>query len=454
MTIFDTRSIGIGWPGVESAMNLTPLHMAETFNKQVAMQGKWRRTRNQLLSNYYSLRSGIEKFQLKRIRFMVDWAFLNSNFYREIYSRCGYEVGAIRSFKDFECLPIVTKNNLIEGFSEGVVSTKHDLTKLRWMSTSGSSGKQVQMVLTEGRADLDTLFRMRMFELQSQTPLDEKAWIYNIHFVPWWYSSLGGDYPVFSLKPECSPKELLAHIRTVKPQVISCIGSYLDCFESYGGALQRAGVRLISTNSEFTHPLKRLALEESLGVKVLDEYSSEELNIIAFECPFRNYHLSEDDIYSEVVGGRIGKVLGTDLWNTAMPVIRYEQGDLAELNTSREKCKCGSYYRRLKSIHGRADQNFVTKHGAVIRSAVLLDVVEQYFCIEPLVICEFRMVQVAVAKIKLIFVPLRKPPPSFFRSFEMHMVELFGHDLTFEYVSVACMPTLSSYKRRTFICEV
>ncbi|WAH56858.1 hypothetical protein LZ023_28270 [Pseudomonas silvicola] len=455
MSIFDTRTAVVAGPAIAAAMRLTPLHKIETLAKQRGMLKKWTLARNSLSSNYTAERKNIEEFQLGRLQFVVDWAFENCLFYRELYSSAGYELGAIRDIKDFECLPLITKDDLIEGFPRRIVSSKHDLSKLRWMSTSGSSGKQVQMVFSEGRTDLDTLFRLRMFEVQLGESLRPDEWIYNINFVPLWYSSFCGHHPVLSIKPECNSEDLAAHIKLLRPKLISCIGSYLDIVGSCGDVLRDAGVKLISTNSEFTSSRGRMELEKELGVSVLDEYSSEELNIIAFECPFHEYHVSEDDVYVEIVGSDDrGRVVGTDLWNTAMPIIRYDQGDLAEFCYSNEKCACGSYYRRLNSLHGRADQNFIAQDGRTIRSAVLLDVVEQCFCIEPLFLKEFRVVQSSLSSVKVLFVPIQTIPQGFFDKFEVIMVSLFGHVLSFDYITMPSIPKSASYKRRTFICEV
>jgi hypothetical protein len=90
----------------------------------------------------------------------------------------------------------------------------------------------------------------------------------------------------------------------------------------------------------------------------------------------------------------------------------------------------------------------------VVRSAVLLDMVEQCFCIEPIFVQEFRVVQVSVILIKVLFVPIGKMPFGYFKKFQHHMDGLFGYALRYEYVSLERMPALSSYKRKTFISEV
>lgn len=459
MSIFNTKTYGAGLPGIATAMQLTPLHMQETTKRQLRLLRKWYKTRGLAIQSYYSKPRVFSELQLNRLSYIVEWAYRHCPFYRDIYHSAGYRSGDIRSFQDFKCLPTVSKSDLVEQFPAGVVSTKHDLSRVRWMSTSGSSGQQVQMILTEGRSDRDMMFKFRMFEIQSSRELSPHDWLYNIHYVPWWHSSLDSNYKVFSIKPECTPDQLLCHIKYLRPSIISCLGSELKSLFSLSSDMKNFGVRLISTNSEHTASDDRLDLSNTLGIPVLDEYSSEELDIIAFECPQRKYHVNEDDVYVELLDSEdvsgIGHVVGTDLWNTAMPVIRYRQNDLAEWAEGPSQCGCGSYFRQLKTVQGRADQNFTSATGKIIRTSILLDLVEKCFCIDPVRIREFRVIQISTKKIEILYVPKDNIlPESFFYTFTCELERLFGHPLTVSPAPLCAIPDTPSFKRRTFISKV
>jgi len=96
-----------------------------------------------------------------------------------------------------------------------------------------------------------------------------------------------------------------------------------------------------------------------LGVSISDTYSSEEVGVIAIQCPHSGlYHTMAKNLIVEVVSpdnracnvGEIGRVFVTDLQNFASPIIRYEIGDFAQLGPP---CGCGRALPTFTRIVGR-----------------------------------------------------------------------------------------------------
>ena len=83
----------------------------------------------------------IQEWQLKRISEIVDYAYENIPLYHKKYSEIGYRKGMIKTWEDYEKLPILYKNELIEGFPNEIVKDIEDFN----LSTrsSGSSGQFV-----------------------------------------------------------------------------------------------------------------------------------------------------------------------------------------------------------------------------------------------------------------------------------------------------------------------
>lgn len=104
---------------------------------------------------------------------------------------------------------------------------------------------------------------------------------------------------------------------------------------------------------------------EAWGVPLVDAYSAEEVGYIALQCPqHEHYHVQSESVLVEVLDdqgepcppGGIGRVVLTTLHNFAMPLIRYEIGDYAEVG---EPCPCGRGLPVLKRIMGR-QRNLLT----------------------------------------------------------------------------------------------
>jgi phenylacetate-CoA ligase len=117
--------------------------------------------------------------------------------------------------------------------------------------------------------------------------------------------------------------------------------------------------------SEAIDPDARRFLSETWSVPVTDVYSAQEVGYIALQCPEHpHYHVQSESVYVEVIDdaglpcrpGETGRVVVTSLHNFAMPLIRYDIGDYAEVG---DACPCGRGLPVIKRIFGRV-RNMVT----------------------------------------------------------------------------------------------
>jgi phenylacetate-CoA ligase len=118
-------------------------------------------------------------------------------------------------------------------------------------------------------------------------------------------------------------------------------------------------LRQARSYSEALRPDLRERVREAWGVEVADGYSCEEAGNIALQCPnHEHYHVQAENLLVEILDeaskpckpGETGRVVITTLHNFAMPLIRYEVGDYAEVG---EPCDCGRGLPVLTRIHGR-----------------------------------------------------------------------------------------------------
>ena len=114
----------------------------------------------------------------------------------------------------------------------------------------------------------------------------------------------------------------------------------------------------IITQGSILFPHFRQTIETAFQSKVYDTYGGDGI-VISGQCDFGNYHVNDlgvivevvDDNYQPVPNGTLGRLLVTDLHNYAMPMIRYEIGDLGTKLDN--KCECGGHYSLMKQPHGR-----------------------------------------------------------------------------------------------------
>jgi len=103
----------------------------------------------------------------------------------------------------------------------------------------------------------------------------------------------------------------------------------------------------------------REALGAAWGAPLNDTYSCTEFGALALQCPAgTNYHVQSENVYIEILRedgkpcnpGEMGRVVVSGLHNFAMPLLRYELGDMAQAGAL---CKCGRGLPLIERIAGR-----------------------------------------------------------------------------------------------------
>src|SRR5262249_29218268 len=113
------------------------------------------------------------------------------------------------------------------------------------------------------------------------------------------------------------------------------------------------------------------------GCRVFNRYGCREVSVIASECPEHDgLHTMAEGLFIEVVkgarpaqAGEIGSILVTDLFNRAMPLIRYRIGDLGAWEEG--TCACGRGLPRLRSVAGRVTDFLVGADGRLVSGVFL-----------------------------------------------------------------------------------
>ena len=116
----------------------------------------------------------------------------------------------------------------------------------------------------------------------------------------------------------------------------------------------------------------RRTIEDCFDVPVYNRYGSREVGCIGTECACRtglHLHLDKhlevlDAVSGSSVCERPGNVVVTLLSGRAMPLIRYELGDIGIL--SNERCGCGIHTPLIRKIIGRSSDFILASSGRMI----------------------------------------------------------------------------------------
>jgi phenylacetate-CoA ligase len=135
-------------------------------------------------------------------------------------------------------------------------------------------------------------------------------------------------------------------------------------------------LRMVFSTGEMLYPEQRRKIEKALDVRVSDHYGCNEIGAVAFECEFGAKHITEERVLVETlddsnqpVWEKSGRLVLTDLDNFAMPLIRYEVGDIGVL--TRIPCACGRSATVLKSLEGRVQDALRSRDGRILPSLMI-----------------------------------------------------------------------------------
>ncbi len=214
-------------------------------------------------------------------------------------------------------------------------------------------------------------------------------------------------------------------------------------------------LRSVWTMSESVDESLREVCREIFGCPVKSSYSCNETGYIALQCPSGlNYHAVSESVLVEVIDkqgnpskpGEIGRVLVTPLHNYAMPLLRYQVGDEAEVGPP---CSCGRGLPSLTRIVGRL-QDYVT-----LRSGEKKRVHTGHYRISAIrAVREFQLVQTSLETIELRLVVSRALNEEENKVLEEVMKKSFGGYLKWTIVFVESLPRTSAGKLMQFRSEV
>jgi len=210
------------------------------------------------------------------------------------------------------------------------------------------------------------------------------------------YSALGLKGPSHIRAAEsASISEHLDWLQQIRPAYVKCSPNLAA--ELAQCALDR-GVQLplkhIISQWERISPRHRELCQQAFSAPIIDRYSCEEAGWLALACPRQSLHVCSSSVLLEIVDdndhpcapGEPGRVLITPLQSFAMPMLRYELGDLAQWG---EGCSCGLSLPVIGKLWGRVRHMIENASGHRIPMPFLGDEFGKIAAIRAFRICQY-----------------------------------------------------------------
>jgi phenylacetate-CoA ligase len=322
----------------------------------------------------------IRRRQLLRVGTLMRLVGEHSAYYARVFAEAGLDLEAPLTETSFCRVPVLRRRDVqTAGMELACQSLLPSQGQLSWTATSGSTGEPIRIL---GTADTRFFFTLLAMRDHAWHERDLQGFLAAIRAtggaapapqgkrVPTW----GGGYQGLFESGPSALLDLDAEITVQARWLEELDPVYLTSFPTNLAALfdhtVRHGLRLprlrsVRTVGELVSPELRRACREVWGLPIVDAYTTQELGYVALQCPLHEHlHVQSENVLLEVLDdagdpcppGVVGRLVVTTLHNLAMPLIRYDLGDLGELGPP---CDCGRGLPVLARVLGRT-RNLVT----------------------------------------------------------------------------------------------
>lgn len=334
--------------------------------------------------------SEIFNMQSEKLRFLIKHAYDTVPYYRLQFDKRKLTPADICGPQDLHKLPLLTRKDIKANFKE-LISTDIPKKKINYGHTSGTTGTPLEVaydqhVIYATYAALDRHYQWAGVKLSRNG--DRVAVLRGNVIVPlnqnsppyWRYNRVHNQLLLSSF--HLSPMNLSIYLDEIikfRPAVIDGYPSTLYVFAKF---LRNNGRKLpleaVISSSETLYDFQRDVIEDSFQCPVSDYYALAERAVFASECDkHEGHHLYMDygvteilDHQNEPLGkGKNGRLVGTSLYNFAMPLIRYVTNDMTAIQD--KKCSCGRNLQLMDDVTTKAEDSLTLKDGRIISPSVL-----------------------------------------------------------------------------------
>lgn len=389
----------------------------------------------------------------KHLHDILSHAVQNSAFYKKYNS------------DDFLSFPVVNKNILRENYDSILVDKSkipYQKGEVHIQHTSGSTGTPFH-IHQDTRKRIRRIAELKYFGqvvgFKSHDPL--------VHLRIWtnWqnksrWQSFKENIIAFNMA-NLGDERIKELCNIIKKKKISCLRGYASSFANiarYVGEhdIKLPSLKVIIAGSEALQEDVRDLVKKYIKCNIISQYANEENGILAQESissDASGFYLNHASYYFEILKmdsdapaeyGELGRIVLTDFFNYAFPIIRYDTGDLAIMEKG-NILSCG--YPYFSKLYGRRLDLIYNTKGEPMSAMTLSRILKYY----PSIL-QWQFIQKNKNTYNLKIV-LKDGTQLNQNEIANLLKESFGQDanITFEYVRD--IPVLSSGKRKPVVCE-
>ena len=274
--------------------------------------------------------SSVEETE-KRIQNLIAHAVKTTDFYKDYPETCS-----------LEDLPVVNKDTFRQQYDRFVSSTYKDAPDNRVMCTSGSTGTPLRMIQNRDKIRHNTAGGIFLGAAAGYYIGMKEAfirvWVNNVRKSKF---QLLQENLIMMDSSRMDEKALEEMFHVIEKKKVKCLVGYSSALGELSEYIRKTGrdcsrcvVKAIIPISETMPEPVRRTLEKQFNCPVRAWYSNEENGIMGLQNrEDEGYHIDTETYYYEILKmdsdepaepGELGRIVITDLFNYAFPILRYD----------------------------------------------------------------------------------------------------------------------------------
>jgi phenylacetate-CoA ligase len=321
-------------------------------------------------------------FRDEKLRAIIQHSYETVQYYKDLFDSLGMVPDDIKTIEDLKYLPLLNKA-IVNANPKKFISSKAKDYKLVHTHTSGSTGSSFRFITTmesihaqwavfwrqRRKLGIDLGTWMAQFGSRVVVPTKQKN-------PPYWRTDFPSRRVYFSAFHE-NQENMLYYYQIIKKKQLPWIHGFPSLLMPLAKYMSENGlsfdhVKWVTTGAENLLKHQGTAMKNAFGIEPLEVYGQAENVAIFSQQKDKNIFVDEDFSAVEFVPNEYGmyEVIGTNLWNYAMPLIRWQTGDIVTIDKNLYDDR-----RRVLSIDGRKDDYVTLPNGIKVGrlSSVFMD---------------------------------------------------------------------------------
>jgi len=413
--------------------------------------------REHSLERYQQLSANeIRAEQLERLRETITAARLHTEFYRKRLPT------TVNSLDDLREIPILKKSDIRENLAL-MIARDYNRRHLWAGQTSGSTGTPLRFLVGREGIRARTAIQDNYYASKGCHYGERRARFGGSRIVladrsrpPFWIYNRVDNQLQMSVY-HMAPTTLGLYIEELNVFGPKYITGYAHALYILGQHLCDNGglninLHAIFLDSEGIPEYFMPVIEQGFGTRVYKTYGIGETGLIALQASDGRYHVLELSCVLEVVNeqgqplpyGETGRLIVTDLTQTAVPYIRYDTGDIGSLSAPILGTDMNTSI--LDSIEGRSDDFVLTPRGRCVGRL-------SYVTKPGRGILESQIVQTSRDRVVIRVVPTPNFDPTSMEEVIAVARSVLGSDMIIEWELVESIPRTSRHKFKHVVRE-